>query len=85
LNGDGHLDLLMAGNKYGMEVGTGRYDAGNGVFLAGDGKGNFTWVNNLQSGFWAMRDARDLAMIKGAGGKRTFVVANNNSGLQVFR
>jgi hypothetical protein len=85
LNGDGHLDLLMAGNKYGMEVGTGRYDAGNGVFLAGDGKGNFTWVNNLQSGFWAMRDARDLAIVKGANGKRTFVVANNNSALQVFR
>ncbi|HLP95445.1 MAG TPA: VCBS repeat-containing protein [Saprospiraceae bacterium] len=85
LNGDGHLDLLMAGNKYGMEVGTGRYDAGNGVFLAGDGKGNFRWVNNLESGFWAMRDARDVAVIKGAGGKRSFVVANNNSGLQVYK
>ncbi len=85
LNGDGYLDLLMAGNKYGMEVGTGRYDAGNGVLLTGDGKGNFNWVNNLQSGFWAMRDARDVALIRGAGGKRTFLVANNNSGLQVFQ
>ncbi|MBC7776156.1 MAG: VCBS repeat-containing protein, partial [Phycisphaerae bacterium] len=84
LNGDGHLDLLMAGNKYGMEVGTGRYDAGNGIFLSGDGKGNFTWVNNLQSGFWAMKDARDVAVLRGAGGKRTFLVANNNSTLQVF-
>jgi len=84
LNGDGNLDLLMAGNKYGMEVGTGRYDAGNGVFLAGDGKGNFSWVNNLQSGFWAMKDARGLAMLKGAGGKRTFLVSNNNSALQLF-
>ncbi len=84
LNGDGHLDLLMAGNKYGMEVGTGRYDAGNGVYFAGDGKGNFSWVNNLQSGFWAMRDARDLAMLKGPGNKRIFLVANNNGPLQVF-
>jgi hypothetical protein len=32
-----------------------------------------------------MRDARDVAVIKGAGGKKTFIVANNNSGLQVFR
>jgi hypothetical protein len=32
-----------------------------------------------------MRDARDLAIVKGANGKRTFVVANNNSALQVFR
>jgi len=84
LNGDGNPDLLMAGNKYGLEVGTGRYDAGNGVFLSGDGKGNFTWVNNLQSGFWAMKDARDVVMLKGAGGKRSFVVANNNSAAQVF-
>ncbi len=83
-NGDGHLDLIMAGNKYGLEVGTGRYDAGNGVFLSGDGKGNFSWVNNLQSGFWAMKDARDVALLRGPGGKRTILVANNNSALQVF-
>lgn len=84
LNGDGNIDLLLAGNKYGLEVGSGRYDAGNGVFLSGDGKGNFNWINNLQSGFWAMRDARDLEMLTGPGGKRSFVVANNNNALQVF-
>jgi hypothetical protein len=84
LNGDGNIDLLMAGNKYHMEIEGGRCDAGNGAFLAGDGKGNFTWVNNLQSGFWAMREARDLVMLKGAGGKRIFIVANNNSPLQIF-
>ena len=84
LNGDGNLDLLMAGNKYHLEIEGGRCDAGNGVFLAGDGKGNFSWVNNLQSGFWAMRQARDLDMLKGAAGKRIFVVPNNNSGVQIF-
>ena len=84
LNGDGHLDLLMAGNKYHMEIEGGRCDAGNGVFLAGDGKGNFSWINNLQSGFWAMREARDLAMLRGAGGKRIFVVPNNSSAVQIF-
>ena len=84
LNGDGHIDLLMAGNKYQLEVEGGRCDAGNGVFLAGDGKGNFSWVNNLQSGFWATREARDLAMLKGAGGKKIFIVANNHSAMQVF-
>ena len=84
LNGDGQVDLLLAGNKYHMEIEGGRCDAGNGVFLAGDGKGNFKWVNNLQSGFWAMREARDLAMLRGAGGKRFFVVPNNGSALQIF-
>lgn len=84
LNNDGHLDLLLAGNKSRMEIEGGRCDAGNGVFLSGDGKGNFTWVNNLQSGFWAPREARDLEVLKGPGGKRIIVVANNNSGIQIF-
>ncbi len=84
INGDGHLDLLLAGNKYKMEIEGGRCDAGNGVFLAGDGKGNFRWVNNLESGFWAMREARDLVMLRGAGGRRIFVVSNNGSAVQII-
>ncbi len=82
-NGDGNLDILMAGNKYGFEVETNPCDSGNGTLLLGDGKGNFTWLDNILSGFWAMREARDLAILRGQGGKRTIVVANNNSVLQV--
>jgi len=83
-NNDGHLDLLMAGNKYGFEVETNPSDSGNGVLLLGDGKGNFAFLDNTISGFWAMREARDLAMLRGAGGKRIIVVANNNSKPQIF-
>ncbi len=83
-NGDGHIDLLMAGNKYGFEVETNACDAGNGVLFLGDGQGNFSWLNNLQSGFWAMREARDLTTLRGTNGKRIIVVANNHSGLQIF-
>lgn len=83
-NGDGNLDLLMAGNKYGFEVETNPCDSGNGILLLGDGKGNFNWMENTWSGFWAMREARDLALIRGATGKKTIVVSNNNSGAQVF-
>lgn len=83
-NGDGHLDLLMAGNKYGFEVETNPCNAGNGILLLGDGKGNFNWLDNTFTGFWAMREARDLAMLRGRGGKPILVVANNNSALQVF-
>ena len=67
-----------------MEIEGGHCDAGNGVFLAGDGKGNFNWINNLQTGFWATREARDLMILNGPGGKRRFVVTNNNSALQIF-
>lgn len=84
LNGDGNLDLLMAGNKYGFEVETNPCDAGTGVLLLGDGKGNFSWMENVQSGFWAMREARDLAMLRGKAGKKIFVVANNNGAPQIF-
>ncbi|MBC7778338.1 MAG: VCBS repeat-containing protein, partial [Phycisphaerae bacterium] len=83
-NGDGNLDILMAGNKYGFEVETNPCDSGNGILLLGDGKGNFAWLDNMLSGFWATREARDLALVRGAGGKRTVIVANNNSRLQVF-
>jgi len=84
LNGDGHPDLLLAGNKYHMEIEGGRCDAGNGVFLSNDGKGNFRWVNNLESGFWATRQARDLILVRGTGGKRKIIVSNNGSALQIF-
>ncbi len=84
-NADGNIDILMAGNKYGYEVETNPCDAGNGTLLLGDGKGNFAWLDNVQSGFWAQREARDLALLRGAGGKRIVVVANNNSKVQVFK
>ena len=84
-NGDGHIDIMMAGNRYGFEVETNPCDAGIGTVLLGDGKGNFSWLNNNQSGFWAMREARDLLMLRSTGGKRTIVVSNNHSALQVFQ
>lgn len=83
-DGDGNVDVLMAGNKYGMEVETNRCDAGNGIFLAGDGKGNFTWVDNIKSGFWAMRQVRDMALLQASGGKIKVIVSNNNDPLDVF-
>lgn len=83
-NSDGHPDLLLAGNKYGMEVETGRCDASNGTLLLGDGKGGFNWVNNTLSGFWATKEARDLALLKGAAGRESVIVSNNNSTSQVY-
>jgi hypothetical protein len=83
-NGDGNPDLLMAGNKYGMEVETNRCDAGNGTFLAGDGKGGFTWVENTKSGFWAQKQARDMALLRGPNGKVRVLVTNNDDKLQLY-
>ena len=84
-NGDGNPDILMAGNKYGMEVESGHCDAGTGVLLTGDGTGNFKYISNLESGFWAMGEVRDLALIHGPGNRRFVVVSNNNGPAQIYR
>lgn len=83
-NKDGHIDILMAGNKYGFEVETNPCDAGTGVLLTGDGKGNFTWTDNLTSGFWATKEARDLALLRSKNGSYKVVVANNNNYLELW-
>ncbi len=83
-NGDGHPDLLLAGNSYSPDVETGRYDASNGLLLTGDGKGNFTPVPGRESGFWATKAARDMATLKLANGKSLYLVANNDDVLQGF-
>ncbi len=83
--GDGHIDLLMAGNKYGLEVETNRLDAGNGILLQGNGKGKFTFIENHESGFWATHEVRDIAILRGTRDNRYVIVANNNGPIQLFK
>jgi len=59
-NKDGHLDILLAGNLYGTEVETVRADAGIGLLLTGNGKGNFSVVHNKESGFLLPYDVKRL-------------------------
>jgi len=42
---DGHVDLLLGGNFYGVTPVQGRYDASYGLLLSGDGKGGFVPVD----------------------------------------
>ncbi len=83
-NQDGKMDLLLAGNKYGFEYETNRCDAGTGLLLLGNGKGGFSWQGPTQSGFFAHLEARDMALLRGAAGRRYIVVSNNNGPVQVF-
>lgn len=83
-NGDGNMDILLVGNSYAPDVETGRYDAGNGVLLFGNGKGGYEFAPNTETGFWATKEARDLAKVKLANGKTLFLVANNNDVLQAY-
>jgi hypothetical protein len=83
-DGDGHKDLLLAGNNYHSEVETTRADAGIGSFLKGDTKGNFTLVSNLRSGFFADKDVRNMVLLR-SGGEKLLFVANNNDEHDLFR
>jgi len=77
-NKDGHLDIVGAGNNFGAEVETIRYDGGRGVVLLGDGKGNFTQLNPLESGFFVNSDVKDLILIN------KWVIVSSNNGLVVL-
>ena len=82
---DGDMDILIVGNDYGQQVESGPLDAGNGLLLENKGKGSFVPVPARNSGFWANKEARDLKMLRGAGGKPFFLVSNNNAALQAFQ
>jgi enediyne biosynthesis protein E4 len=84
VNDDGKSDIIMVGNNSGAETETGVYDAFNGVILLGDGKGNFTVSKNIENGFWANNEARDIKKIQLADGRQLILVANNNDELQFF-
>ncbi|MCB0794217.1 MAG: VCBS repeat-containing protein [Flavobacteriales bacterium] len=85
VNADGIPDMVTAGNDWGAEVETVRYDGGHGLVLLGDGHGGFRPLDLARSGFFAWGHVKDLAMIH-LGRERTpaIVVANNNDLLQVF-
>jgi hypothetical protein len=81
---DGYLDVLAVGNFYYPEVSTGRYDASIGLYLKGDGKGQFKPINVVESGFFADRDAKGMARIRTVNDKSLFLVANNGDRMDVF-
>jgi hypothetical protein len=84
VDGDGHLDLIVAGNLYDAEPNTPRADAGNGLWLRGDGKGHFTPLPSTQSGFLAPLNVSGLTLINTPSGKAVIVV-NSGDSLQAFR
>jgi hypothetical protein len=83
VDGDGNLDLIVAGNLYDAEPNTPRADAGNGLWLKGDGHGHFSPVSAAESGLLAPRDVTGLALIRTPAG-RAVLVANHGDSLQAF-
>ncbi|MFK7947030.1 MAG: VCBS repeat-containing protein [Saprospiraceae bacterium] len=75
---DGNQDILLGGNFYRAKPEVGSYNGSHGLFLRGNGKGNFKTVKSTNSGFFVKGEIRDFKRI----GNQIFI-AKNNSQLQV--
>ncbi len=84
IDGDGHLDLLLAGNFDGVKPELGRMSASHGVVLRGDGTGGFQPVPGVESGFLVPGQARDIQWVRTARG-HLYVVTRNDDRPLVFR
>ncbi|MEO8795384.1 MAG: VCBS repeat-containing protein, partial [Daejeonella sp.] len=83
-DGDGNLDAVINGNDFGTEVSIGRYDALNGLFLKGNGKGEFKPLSILESGIFIPGNGKALVKLKGANGKYLLAASQNRGPLKVF-
>lgn len=83
-DGDNHLDAVVAGNLYHAEVETPRGDASFGLFLKGDGAGNFKAQTMMESGLKIVGDVRGMHQIMVAGQKH-LLVAKNDDFMQLIK
>jgi hypothetical protein len=67
LDGDGRVDLLLAGNDRGFPPVLGRADASAGLVLRGVGDGRFTALDPAASGLTVDGEVRHLALVRHAG------------------
>lgn len=81
VNEDGNLDIVLVGNFYYPEIERGKYDAGKGLYLIGDGSNNFVPQSIESSGFLVERDARGLVLLSSPKENKTLVIATQNSDL----
>ncbi len=82
---DGNPDVMLVGNDYSGEVLAGRYDALNGLFLRGNGKGKFTPQSIASSGFYVPGNAKGLVQLTDSKGAELVVATQNRGRLCVFR
>ena len=84
-DGDGHTDLVVAGNFYGVTPVRGRYDASYGLLLRGAGDGRFEAVDMERSDLAIDGQVRDMKPVRTADGGRLIAVARNNDDLRLLR
>ncbi|MCC7523516.1 MAG: RNA-binding protein, partial [Chitinophagaceae bacterium] len=76
---DGQKDLLLCGNINQARLRFGKYDANYGVLLKGDGKGNFAYVPQWQSGLRLWGDVRSVLQVN-----HTWLFGINNGEIKAY-
>ncbi len=83
-NGDGNMDVLLAGNQSQIRIRLGLIDANYGSIFLGDGQGNFEYLNQSETGLKITGDAKSVQMMS-INGKQHLVFGINNSPAQVYK
>ncbi len=77
---DGNMDLVIAGNSYASEIQYGWQDASLGLYLKGDGHGNFQPIMSQSSGLFLNKDIKGFSALHNTkGGKVLLAAANSDS------
>ncbi len=83
LNDDGDMDLMAVGNLYETQPDLGRYDAGHGLVMTGNGKGSFKSLNS--SGFIVSGQGRDIKVLRSLKKQNIYLTSRNNQSLVSFK
>jgi hypothetical protein len=84
-NGDHRMDLITAGNFYGVLPYEGRYDAGHGDLLVGQPDHSFSVLPAGESGILLEGEVRDSKVIRMAGGRQLLVFSRNDNTLVFYQ
>jgi hypothetical protein len=80
---DGNKDILIAGNKFDVEVETTAADASPGLLMKGMGNLEFKCLKPHESGFFVPYNVKDIKLIK-VGNTWGVIIGVNNEKLLVF-
>lgn len=83
-DGDGNTDLFCAGNQFGPEPSTGRFDGGLGILLLGDGQGGFEAVWPRESGISVPGEARAAVALPVEGSSLPDLLVARTSGRLLY-
>lgn len=85
LDGDGNEDIFLSQNFFATTAETPRLDAGRGLMLQGDGKGNLAPIAGQKSGLRIYGEQRGSAVCDYDGdGRVDLVVAQNGAATKLF-